>query len=188
MTAPPSLFQPKLANLVDRYACGEVDVEEWSVKELVLTLNGQFPRDIGVFCAFMLNYVRMHEGDAIFLAAGEPHAYVSGDIVECMATSDNVIRAGLTPKLRDVPNLVAGLTYTAAEPKRPPRPALTIQHLCVVPVAQHAVRSSDPGVRSPPCDARREGGGSTHADCGPQCRSCDERAGKRGVGRGRRWT
>ena len=40
------------------------------------------------------------------------------DIVECMATSDNVIRAGLTPKLRDVPNLVAGLTYNAAEPSR----------------------------------------------------------------------
>ena len=40
------------------------------------------------------------------------------DIVECMATSDNVIRAGLTPKLRDVPNLLAGLTYNAAEPSR----------------------------------------------------------------------
>ena len=36
------------------------------------------------------------------------------DIMECMANSDNVIRAGLTPKLRDVPNLVSGLTYTAA--------------------------------------------------------------------------
>jgi mannose-6-phosphate isomerase len=35
-----------------------------------------------------------------------------------MATSDNVIRAGLTPKLRDVPNLVAGLTYIAADPKK----------------------------------------------------------------------
>lgn len=39
----------------------------------------------------------------------------SEDILECMATSDNVIRAGLTPKLRDVPNLVSGLTYQAAE-------------------------------------------------------------------------
>ena len=37
------------------------------------------------------------------------------DIVETMATSDNVIRAGLTPKLRDVPNLIATLTYTAAD-------------------------------------------------------------------------
>lgn len=35
-----------------------------------------------------------------------------------MATSDNVIRAGLTPKLRDVPNLVEGLTYAAADPQK----------------------------------------------------------------------
>ena len=35
-----------------------------------------------------------------------------------MATSDNVIRAGLTPKLRDVPNLVAGLTYLASDHKK----------------------------------------------------------------------
>lgn len=33
-----------------------------------------------------------------------------------MATSDNVLRAGLTPKLRDVPNLVSSLTYKAADP------------------------------------------------------------------------
>jgi mannose-6-phosphate isomerase len=38
----------------------------------------------------------------IYLAANVPHAYVSGELVECMATSDNVIRAGLTPKLRFV--------------------------------------------------------------------------------------
>ncbi len=37
---------------------------------------------------------------AIYLAANVPHAYVSGELVECMATSDNVVRAGLTPKLR----------------------------------------------------------------------------------------
>ncbi len=37
------------------------------------------------------------------------------DIVETMASSDNVIRAGLTPKLRDVPNLLENLTYVAAE-------------------------------------------------------------------------
>ena len=37
---------------------------------------------------------------AIYLAANVPHAYISGELVECMATSDNVIRAGLTPKLR----------------------------------------------------------------------------------------
>lgn len=33
-----------------------------------------------------------------------------------MATSDNVLRAGLTPKLRDVPNLISSLTYKAGDP------------------------------------------------------------------------
>ncbi|EMD36598.1 hypothetical protein CERSUDRAFT_115637 [Gelatoporia subvermispora B] len=115
MTAEPSTFQPQLEALVKRYDSGQEKEVERAVKDLVLRLHSQFPGDIGVFCAFILNYVEMNPGDAIFLAAGEPHAYVSGDIIECMATSDNVIRAGLTPKLRDIPNLVSGLTYAAAD-------------------------------------------------------------------------
>ncbi|TFK56272.1 mannose-6-phosphate isomerase [Heliocybe sulcata] len=118
MTASESLFKSELTKLVKRYANGEVKEDEGDVKDLVLQLESQFPGDIGVFCAFMLNYVKLQPGEAIFLAAGEPHAYVSGDIMECMATSDNVIRAGLTPKLRDIPNLVAGLTYTSAAPSK----------------------------------------------------------------------
>ncbi|OBZ77683.1 Mannose-6-phosphate isomerase [Grifola frondosa] len=114
MTAKPSTFLPNLENLVSRYESGGVRDAEKDVQELVLRLNSQFPGDIGVFCAFILNHLILNPGEAIFLAAGEPHAYVSGDIVECMATSDNVIRAGLTPKLRDIPNLISGLTYTAA--------------------------------------------------------------------------
>ncbi|KAI0777609.1 mannose-6-phosphate isomerase [Trametes elegans] len=116
MTADAALFQPQLAKLVGRYERGEVSEVEKDVRELVLRLHSQFPGDIGIFCAFILNHLTLKPGEAIFLAAGEPHAYVAGDIVECMATSDNVIRAGLTPKLRDVPNLVAGLTYNAAPP------------------------------------------------------------------------
>ena len=41
----------------------------------------------------------------------EPHAYLSGDCVECMANSDNVVRAGLTPKFKDVKTLCAMLNY-----------------------------------------------------------------------------
>lgn len=40
------------------------------------------------------------------------------DMMECMANSDNVIRAGLTPKLRDIPNLISGLTYSASPPSK----------------------------------------------------------------------
>ncbi|KAI0795017.1 mannose-6-phosphate isomerase [Abortiporus biennis] len=118
MTAEEHTFKEQLFKLVQRYNGGGPLENEQDVKDLVLKLDSQFPGDIGVFCAFLLNYVQLKPGEAIFLAAGEPHAYVSGDIIECMATSDNVIRAGLTPKLRDVPNLVSGLTYTAGESSR----------------------------------------------------------------------
>jgi mannose-6-phosphate isomerase len=132
MTTDPLIIQKQLQGLVSRYQGGGVTEDEKGIADLVLLLNDQFPGDIGVFCAFMLNYVHLQPGEAIFLAAGEPHAYVSGgtfvfkscftqvpgiyltiDIIECMANSDNVIRAGLTPKLRDIPNLLSGLAYSS---------------------------------------------------------------------------
>jgi len=115
MTAEPRHYQAELKKLVERYRGGGVlQAEELDVKELVLAIEEQFPGDIGVFCVFMLNVLDLNPGEAIFLSAGEPHAYISGDIVETMATSDNVLRAGLTPKVRDVPNLVGSLTYRSS--------------------------------------------------------------------------
>jgi len=58
----------------------------------------RYPLDVGVLCAYILNYITLAPGQCIYLAANEPHAYLSGECVECMATSDNVVRAGLTPK------------------------------------------------------------------------------------------
>lgn len=78
--------------------------------ELITRLNNQYPEDSGIFCAFFLNYIKLEKGTSIFLAAGEPHAYISGDCVECMASSDNVVRCGLTPKLKDVDTLLEMLT------------------------------------------------------------------------------
>ncbi|KAJ8082212.1 Mannose-6-phosphate isomerase [Marasmius tenuissimus] len=114
MTAPKEEVTKQVRNIVGRYRGSAEAIE----KELVLRLNEQFPDDIGIFCVFLLNYVILQPGESIFLGAGEPHAYVDGDIIECMANSDNVIRAGLTPKLIDVPNLVSGLTYVPGEPDR----------------------------------------------------------------------
>ncbi|KAJ7132225.1 mannose-6-phosphate isomerase [Mycena epipterygia] len=120
MTADEGLVKTQLGLLVARYKAGgaKVEGESQDLVQLVLRLDSQFPGDIGIFCAFLLNYVHLKPGEAIFLGAGEPHAYISGDIMECMANSDNVIRAGLTPKLRDIPNLVSGLTYEAAAPHK----------------------------------------------------------------------
>lgn len=61
--------------------------------------------------------ISLKAGQAIYLAANEPHAYVSGELVECMATSDNVIRAGLTPKFRDTAVLCESLTYSQGLPE-----------------------------------------------------------------------
>lgn len=86
------------------------------LSELLIRLNSQFPQDVGLFCSFYLNYVTMQPGEALFLRALDCHAYLSGDIMECMAASDNVVRAGFTPKFKDVENLTEMLTYAYAPP------------------------------------------------------------------------
>ncbi|KAE8654962.1 Mannose-6-phosphate isomerase 2 [Hibiscus syriacus] len=86
-------------------------------EELVLELEKQYPGDIGVLSAFLLNYVKLKAGEALYVAANEPHAYLRGDCIECMATSDNVVRAGLTPKHRDVQILCSMLTYNQGYPE-----------------------------------------------------------------------
>lgn len=79
--------------------------------ELVTRSHANFPHDIGLFVLFFLNYVQLAPGQALYLKADDIHAYVSGDIIECMASSDNVIRAGFTPKFQDVNTLTEILTY-----------------------------------------------------------------------------
>jgi mannose-6-phosphate isomerase len=85
-----------------------------TLAELVTRLYGEFGADIGIFVLFFLNFITLEPGEALFLKADDVHAYVSGDIMECMAASDNVVRAGLTPKFKDVSTLVDMLTYSFA--------------------------------------------------------------------------
>lgn len=70
-----------------------------------------FSYDVGLWMMYFLNYLQLNVGDGLFLGASEPHAYLSGDGVEIMANSDNVVRAGLTPKFKDVETLLNMLTY-----------------------------------------------------------------------------
>lgn len=97
------------------FAAGGVPSSSGAVlSELVGRLHGQFGADYGLFVLFFTNFVTLEPGEALFLQADDIHAYVSGDIVECMAASDNVVRAGFTPKFKDVPTLVDMLTYNYA--------------------------------------------------------------------------
>lgn len=86
--------------------------------ELVQRCNSQFPHDIGLFVLFFLNFVKLAPGQAMYLKADDIHAYISGDIIECMASSDNVIRAGFTPKFQDVNTLTEILTYDFDPPEQ----------------------------------------------------------------------
>ncbi|MGW3142640.1 mannose-6-phosphate isomerase, class I [Streptomyces sp. NPDC001139] len=75
-----------------------------------------YPGDPGVIAAMLLNHVRLQPGEALFLGAGIPHAYLSGLGVEIMANSDNVLRCGLTPKHVDVPELLRVVRFEASDP------------------------------------------------------------------------
>ncbi|MFE9442616.1 mannose-6-phosphate isomerase, class I [Streptomyces sp. NPDC006602] len=75
-----------------------------------------YPGDPGVIAAMLLNHVRLQPGEALFLGAGIPHAYLSGLGVEIMANSDNVLRCGLTPKHVDVPELLRIVRFQAGDP------------------------------------------------------------------------
>ncbi|WP_392671019.1 mannose-6-phosphate isomerase, class I [Streptomyces sp. LN785] len=74
-----------------------------------------FPGDPGVIAAMLLNYVQLQPGEALFLGAGVPHAYLGGLGVEIMANSDNVLRCGLTPKHIDVPELLGIVRFEATD-------------------------------------------------------------------------
>jgi mannose-6-phosphate isomerase len=71
--------------------------------------------DVGLLSFFFFNLVRLKPGQAIFTGAGVPHAYIKGNIIECMANSDNVVRAGLTNKFKDVETLLDIMRYEFAE-------------------------------------------------------------------------
>jgi mannose-6-phosphate isomerase len=75
-----------------------------------------YPCDPGVIAAMLLNHVQLQPGEALFLGAGVPHAYLGGLAVEIMANSDNVLRCGLTPKHVDVPELLRIVRFEATDP------------------------------------------------------------------------
>ncbi|WP_338779620.1 mannose-6-phosphate isomerase, class I [Streptomyces sp. DG1A-41] len=75
-----------------------------------------YPGDPGVIAAMLLNHVRLQPGEALYLGAGVPHAYLNGLGVEIMANSDNVLRCGLTPKHVDVPELLRIVRFRPSDP------------------------------------------------------------------------
>ncbi len=82
--------------------------EPW---ETIRFISEFYPDDSGLFSPLLLNVVKLNPGEAMFLFAETPHAYLKGVALEVMANSDNVLRAGLTPKYIDIPELVANVKF-----------------------------------------------------------------------------
>jgi mannose-6-phosphate isomerase len=101
----------------------------------VENLSRLFPEDVGILLSLLLNYVTLRAGEAVYLPAGNIHAYQHGLGIEVLAASDNVLRGGLTPKHIDVPELLSVLDF------RPlPVPYLAAEQL------SHRVRAFRPDV------------------------------------------
>ncbi len=79
--------------------------------DTVLTLSAAYPGDPGIVLALLLNRVTLRPGQALYLPAGNIHAYLDGLGIELMAASDNVLRGGLTPKHIDVDELLQVLSF-----------------------------------------------------------------------------
>jgi mannose-6-phosphate isomerase len=117
-TALMSLNQSRQDEVVEealrralRLAAGD-PVFEW-----MLRLADDYPADIGVLSPIILNLICLEPGQAVFLDAGELHAYLEGLGVELMANSDNVLRGGLTTKYVDVPELLRILKFEGKDIK-----------------------------------------------------------------------
>lgn len=73
--------------------------------------------DRAVFSLYLFNIVKVNPGEAVFQGAGVPHAYMEGQCIELMANSDNVLRAGLTDKHIDVPELMKHTLFETIQPQ-----------------------------------------------------------------------
>jgi len=83
----------------------------------VLNLHEKYPEDAAIAGPLYLNLVQLQPGEALYLSAGELHAYLDGLGMELMASSDNVLRGGLTPKYVDRDELMRILNFSGADPE-----------------------------------------------------------------------
>lgn len=131
MECDPEVVAEQLKNLIERLEALDQSTRQTLNAGVVEQVHSDFPGDVGCFGIYIFNYIILQPGEAIYLGANEPHAYLKGgnfphrfsitefisihnsspDCIECMAQSDNVIRAGLTPKLKDVSTLIDMLSY-----------------------------------------------------------------------------
>jgi mannose-6-phosphate isomerase len=112
----------------------------------IVRISGEHPGDLGIVGALLLRHGTLRPGQAIFLPAGGLHAYLRGTGVELLANSDNVVRAGLTPKHIDVRELLKLTEPAVAVPVLEPRPLGNGVHVYDSPAPEFRLYRADLGV------------------------------------------
>lgn len=146
-------------------------------KELAtaVDLNAYYPEDPGVLLSLLLNRASLQPGEAVYLPAGNVHAYLSGLGIEVMASSDNVLRGGLTPKHVDVaellktvdfrplgvPVLAAEYSQMGQELYRPPFGEFALQRIELAQLASDPVEGSSPAASMSGSDVSVQQNGPT---------------------------
>lgn len=126
--------------LVGAVAAAEVAAGFEADSRLARQLADRYPGDPGVLVALLLNHVMLAPGEAIWMPAGNLHAYLRGAGVELMAASDNVLRGGLTAKHVDVTELIRVLRFEVlADPILRPVPVAPGVSTWTVPVEDFAL-------------------------------------------------
>lgn len=112
-------LHPLLEEIIPLYQAERLDKmhpDFWAARAAI-TFNGPGRVDRGIFSVYLFNLVYMERGQAIFQDAGVPHAYLEGQNMEIMASSDNVLRGGLTSKYIDVPQLLKHVRCEETHPR-----------------------------------------------------------------------
>jgi len=112
-------LQPLLDRIVPLYNKGSLSKmhpDFWAARASI-TFGRPGIIDRGIFSVYLFNLVFTQKGDAVFQDAGVPHAYLEGQNIEIMASSDNVLRGGLTSKHIDVTELLRHVKCEATEPR-----------------------------------------------------------------------
>jgi len=177
-----SLHEPARLRLVEAAVAGCRRLAEqdgpWAAAAAASALAARdFPGDIGAVLALLLNHVRLAPGEAIYLGAGNVHAYLRGMCLEILASSDNVLRCGLTPKHVDVPELLRIADFSSlAEPRWQPSRPEPGRQVFTVPVPDFRLTVLDLTAEAAPLlpagagHLVLSGDGPVTVDCGPRSR------------------
>ncbi|STD12745.1 Mannose-6-phosphate isomerase [Dermatophilus congolensis] len=109
----------------------------------VARMEKEHPGDHGVIASLLLQHLVLAPGEGLFMAAAGPHAYLHGAGVEVMGNSDNVLRAGLTLKHIDIPEVMRTLDPDVSVPVLRPQPDEYGVWSYVVPVPEFALYAVD---------------------------------------------